>query len=718
MRLLRKNSKVIITVILVLVIVLGTISGALLKDKSQIKPLTGNEEILELESRKSFDFFWLEANIDKKSPGYGLIRDRAPGGSDIASIASVGYGLSALTIGVERQWVTREEGYERALGTLNTLLNNAQQEKGFFYHFINMNTGKREWNSEVSVIDTAIAICGAINAGEYFGGEVKVKAEEVYKRVDWTWYRNPKTNQFYMGYTPERGFFGAWDMTAEQFMMYFLGAGSPTHPVPGDMFYAFSRPSKSYGFYPAYISSPAGSIFTYQFSHAWFDLRNKVDKNGVNWWGNSVLASLASRQYSIDNSSYYKTFGENSWGVTASDGPKGYSGAYGMNSSENDGTIPPCGAAGSIVFTPKESIDALNYYYKNHEKLWGKYGFKDAYNIDVSPAWYDTDYIGIDKGITLLMIENYRTGLIWKYTMKNKYVQEGMKKAGLIQAGGSDSKPSAQNVIITGTPPIVGQILTARYDFYSPKDLKEGNSEYKWLIASSRDGEYKDIPGETAVTYKIKKEDAGKYIKFQVTPKAKSVVSFLGSKGEPVLSESLGEISLEDPRKFKKKQVDQQENTAGNTTLSETRVIDNFDGNNLTSDWSDGGDGVYKLEVMNGDAENKTKALKVEFNKGNAEWAFFNGRFDSKQDFSSYAELQLKAKGSTSFILKFEDSAGQGIAEKKFYINDENKWQDYNWAFMGTEEKLKNVKRILIFAAPGEKSKSGKFYLDDIKLVK
>ncbi|NLH38412.1 MAG: hypothetical protein GX468_09860, partial [Thermotogaceae bacterium] len=166
--------------------------------------------------------------------------------------------------------------------------------------------------------------------------------------------------------------------------------------------------------------------------------RNMVDKSGVDWWENSVIAITSNRKYCIDNKGKFKTFGENSWGLTACDGPKGYEGRYGTppsgyNNDQHyvDGTVPPAGAAGSIVFLPDESIAALEYYYKNYPQLWGKYGFKDAYNIDVKPAWYAQDVIGIDKGITLLMIENYRNEFVWKYFMKNAYVQSGIEKVGL-----------------------------------------------------------------------------------------------------------------------------------------------------------------------------------------------------------------------------------------------------------------------------------------------
>ncbi|WP_062236063.1 glucoamylase family protein [Fictibacillus sp. FJAT-27399] len=401
-------------------------------------PLT-NEQLLELESKHSFLFFWNETNTDCGSPGFGLIRDRAPGDPDMCSVASVGYGLTALVIGAEREWISRDAAYERADGTLNTLLLNAEEVNGFFYHFLSMETGKRARKSEVSIIDTAIALCGAMTAGEYFGGKIKEKTQQLYERVNWEWYRNPETNQFYMGYTPERGHWGAWDLYAEQFMMYFLAAASPTHPVNPEMFYDFHRQVSSYGDGPLFIYTWLGSLFTFQFSHAWFDLQNKTDQDGIDWWENSVKATLAHRQYCIDESKTFKTYGPNSWGLTACDGPAGYSGRYGAPPSGRDGandlhhpdgTVPPAGAIGSIVFTPQESMEAMQHYYNNVPELWGEYGFIDAYNLDVTPAWFGTNVIGIDKGISLLMIENYRSGLVWKWFMKNEYAQKGLQLTG------------------------------------------------------------------------------------------------------------------------------------------------------------------------------------------------------------------------------------------------------------------------------------------------
>lgn len=164
------------------------------------------EKIVRKELKACYKFFIKEANNQKKGNGYGLIRDKTILANDIASIASVGYGLAALVIGVEHKWISYRKAYNKAVGTLDTFINNVEGINGFFYHFVNMENGKRKWNCEVSIIDTAIFICGALTAGEYFGKDVKKKAEILYKKINWQWYRNEKDNYFYMGYKPEIGF--------------------------------------------------------------------------------------------------------------------------------------------------------------------------------------------------------------------------------------------------------------------------------------------------------------------------------------------------------------------------------------------------------------------------------------------------------------------------------------------------------------------------------
>ena len=395
------------------------------------------KKLIMKELKKSYNFFIKETNTNKKSIGYGLIRDKTISANNIASIASVGYGLAALIIGVEHKWIRYKNAYDRANRTLDTFINNVEGQNGFYYHFINMQTGKREWNCEISIIDTAIFICGAITAGEYFGGQVKEKAEILYKKINWEWYRNKKTNYFYMGYKPENGFWGHWDMYAEQLMIYVLSVSSPTFSVDKSTYYNFERKKTNYKNINDIIYTYCGTLFTYQYSHAWINFMNLKDSDGINWFENSIKATKVNRQYCIDNADKFKTYGENSWGLTACLGPKGYCG-FGAKpcdvdlSIENDGTITPCGAIGSIVFTPKETTDAMEYYYNNFPKLWGKYGFKDGYNLDGVKPWFAKEYIGIDKGIEILMLENYLNGTIWKYFMNNKYVKNGLEKLGFI----------------------------------------------------------------------------------------------------------------------------------------------------------------------------------------------------------------------------------------------------------------------------------------------
>ena len=387
------------------------------------------------ELKNSYYFFIKECNNNKKSNGYGLIRDKTKLANHIASIASVGYGLAALIIGVEHKWISYKKAYEKTNKTLDTFLHYADGKNGFYYHFINMYTGKREWNCEISIIDTAIFICGALTAGEYFGGQIKEKAEILYKKINWEWYRNKDTNLFYMGYTPEKGFWGHWDMYGEQLMLYILSVSSPTFPVDKSVYFDFQKNKADYQDIKDIIYTYCGTLFTYQYSHAWINFMHLKDANGIDWFENSIKATKANRQYCIDNAHKFKTYGENSWGLTSCIGPKGYC-AFGAKpcnvdlNIENDGTVSPCGAIGSIIFTPKESISAMEHYYNHFPKLWGKYGFKDGYNLENNKPWFAEEYIGIDKGIELLMIENYLNGTIWKYFMNNKFVKSGLEKLG------------------------------------------------------------------------------------------------------------------------------------------------------------------------------------------------------------------------------------------------------------------------------------------------
>lgn len=391
------------------------------------------EDVIEWEMRAAFDFFWEQANTTPGSPGYGLIRDRYPGSEGIASIASVGFGLTAYVIGVEKGYLTRDQACERVDGTLDTFLA-LDREHGFYFHFLDMQTGKRAWNSEVSNIDTSILLMGVLTAGQYCGGGTQAKAEEIYAGVDWPWFVDPDRNMFYMGYRPEEGFGGHWDFYAEQLMLYILAAGSPTHPIDPSVYYAFTRHSAKYGEGQPFIHSWFGSIFTYQFTHAWIDFRGLTDAEGVNWFDNSVEATLAHYNYAVAMDEKYLGLGPLAWGLTACDSPHGYEGRYGAPPSGYDykqhlvdDTIAPAGAIGSIIFLPDEVQQAMIYYY-SFEDLKGPYGFLDAFNL--TEEWFASDVIGIDKGVSLLMLANYQGDLVYKTSMQNEYLLQGLERLG------------------------------------------------------------------------------------------------------------------------------------------------------------------------------------------------------------------------------------------------------------------------------------------------
>ena len=428
--------------VLLLVLVLFSLTSC--GESGYIKPSynnTVNKFVLQ-EEEACFNFFW-ETQTSEEYPGAGLIPDRYPS-NGLASIASVGFGLAAFPVGVQNGWITFAEGKERAIMTLENL-KTLETVEGFYYHFYLDKSGKPANGSEISVIDTAIFVIGAIAAGEYFGGEVKTLADEIYANVNWKWYVNPDTNRFYMSYDPAtKKHSGAWDTYGEQLILYFLGAGSPNPKYMTDkkVYDAFAKIKGTYvssttGEKFTFYNSWFGSIFTYQFSHAFIDFAKIQDAKGIDWYENSVIASRCARQYCIDNPEGFSpvTHNEFSWGLTACDTPNGYSGFLGNNptghnhnnQTRNDGTVALCGSIGSIPFLPDEVQESVAYYYTFMDgALIGPYGLLDSYNCEKSKPWIAGDVIGIDKGISILMIENYRSGLVWNCVMNADFMQRAI----------------------------------------------------------------------------------------------------------------------------------------------------------------------------------------------------------------------------------------------------------------------------------------------------
>jgi hypothetical protein len=419
---------------------------------SASQPAMSDSVFLDLVQHASFDFFWQEAN-----PGNGLIKDRNTAGSP-CSIASVGFGLSAIGVAIDRGWITRDAGRQRVLTTLKTFWEKPQGRdsfgyigyKGFFYHFLDMNTALRTWNSELSSIDTALLLAGILDMKQYFTtadpAETQIRhlADSIYYRVDWNWMRNFQPNVT-LGWFPETGFINAWWRGYNEAMiMCILGLGSPTHPLPTSIWNAWTIGyswQTHYGY--SYVNFPP--LFGHQYSHCWIDFRNIQDaymrNRGIDYFENSRRATLAARAYSIANPRRWTGYGANVWGITACDGPNGYAARGAPPAQNDDGTIAPTAAASSIPFAPQESLAAMRYMYDTYRnQIWMKYGFRDAFNLTVN--WWDTDVIGIDEGPIVLMIENYRTGSLWRRFMQNPDIQRGLQAAGFTTVTSVDEKSS------------------------------------------------------------------------------------------------------------------------------------------------------------------------------------------------------------------------------------------------------------------------------------
>jgi hypothetical protein len=387
-----------------------------------------DDQLMDEIERAAFDFFWTEA-----SPSTGLIRDRAPasggGTSAFASIASTGFGLTALCIGDKRAYGDAAQIKSRVLATLNFLANAMPNVHGFYYHFVGIDTGARFSNTvELSDIDSAILFCGVLFAREYYNDpQITTLANTILQRADWQWFLNAGT-MYSMQWTPEAGFSSSrWDHYSELMMMYLLGLGSPTYPIPASSWTAWSRPPISYaGFNYIFGDSP---LFVHQFSHAWFDFRNKTDVLGINYFQNSIDATKAHKFFCQDLHSQFSDYADNLWGITASDYVHGYT-AWGgpPTAGPIDGTIVPCATAGSLAFDFTECIAVLRNIRGTYPNAWKRYGFVDAFNPLIN--WYDTDVIGIDLGISMLMAENQRTGLVWQTFNSGAEVQAGMTAAG------------------------------------------------------------------------------------------------------------------------------------------------------------------------------------------------------------------------------------------------------------------------------------------------
>lgn len=392
-------------------------------------PPPSDDEFLDQIESAIFKFFWEQA-----SSTTGQVKDRALAVANdsrtVSSIAATGFGLTALCIGHKRGYGDATQIQDRVTTTLDYLLNQLFHQNGFFYHFIDMNTGARAFNSEVSSIDTAILLCGVLTCRQYFqDAQIQSLARKIYDRVNWTWMLNGGTT-FSMGWTPESGFITTrWDTYSELMMLYMLGIGATNNAVPASSWDAIARPIFNYQGL-TYITNLFAPLFIHQYSHAWIDFRNKQDKY-ANYFNNSVTATQAHKAFCLSLQGQFSDYKSNQWGITASDSVNGYT-AWGGPPAMGaiDGTIVPCAAGGSLPFAPADCLAVLRNIRTTFPRTWQRYGYIDAFNPLTN--WYDPDVIGIDVGITMVMGENQRTQFVWNTFMTNPEIQKAL---GLVQLG-------------------------------------------------------------------------------------------------------------------------------------------------------------------------------------------------------------------------------------------------------------------------------------------
>jgi len=433
---LKLNNKRFVQFVAVLCFVVFSVTTA--PARSSFSPQ--DEAFLEDLQKRLFQYFWEQAD-----PQTGLVPDRARiNGSpldanhqNVGSIAATGFGLTALCIASERRWLDSASALERTRTTLRFFADRAYQQRGWFYHWIDTKTGARRWNSEVSSIDTALLLGGVLTVRQCFANDPEITrlATKIYNRVDFRWMLNGDPLLLSHGWKPETGFLRPrWDTYSEDTILYLLAIGSPNYPIPARSWYALWKDRYRYEGH-AYFTTIGVPLFMHQYSHAWVDYRGRKESRGdrVDYFENSVKATLAHRAFCINLAHAFPAYGPEMWGITASDSAKGYL-AWGgpPHDPAIDGTVVPAAAGGSLMFTPELSVRALRTMREKYgEKIYGRYGFVDAFNPNT--GWVNPDVIGIDQGITLLSAENARTGNVWRWFMKNAEVPLAMQRVRLLK---------------------------------------------------------------------------------------------------------------------------------------------------------------------------------------------------------------------------------------------------------------------------------------------
>ncbi len=416
------------------------------------------EEFLDTLQRDGFKYF-----TDKVNPANGLIAD-STWDNNTCSIAAVGFALACYAVGAERGWVSRADAVDRTLVTLRHLESSVQGAEpnsagyqGFYYHFLDFQTGQRTWESELSTIDTTILLYGMLTIARYFDGQAAGEQEvnrlvgALFGRVNWQWAQNEGLTVTH-GWKPENGFLeNRWQGYDESLMLYILALGAPEYPLPPESYTAFTSTYRLENHY-GYELLDAGPLFIHQFPHVWIDFRGLRDDfmraHRLDYFENSRRASYVHQQHAIQNPHGFDGYGEHAWGITASEGPiQGtdpveidgrtfYSYLARGVPGPDDGTLSPWTTMTALPFTPEIALPAMEHFYKTYPQLAGPYGLKCSLNPTfranpkASTGWFSEHYYGINEGPVVLMIENYRSRLIWRLLDSSPYIQEGLKRAG------------------------------------------------------------------------------------------------------------------------------------------------------------------------------------------------------------------------------------------------------------------------------------------------
>jgi len=428
--------------------------------------------------QETFNYFWNEGN-----PENGLLPDNTLTAGDPASIAGVGLALTTYVVGAERGFVDRARALDRTLATLRFFSNSRQGDdadatgyRGFYYHFLDVNTGRRAWKCELSTIDTAILLAGALSASEYFDRstpterEVRDLTDRLYFRADWQWAQNNGVKVSH-GWTPERGFLPhSWEGYCEGLLLYVLGLGAPAFPLPSESYNAWTstyRWKKLYGHEFLY----GGPLFMHQLSHLWIDFRGIQDafmrNKCIDYFENSRRATYVQQAYASRIPKRFVDYGEYGWGITASNGPGpstrrikgmtrrflGYR-ARGVPYGPDDGTLAPWAVLASLPFAPEIVLPTSLHALEEFPKMDSEYGLACSVNPTFRDSgrhkhgWISDSHFALDQGPVIMMIENYRSGLIWRLMRGSEPVLRGLRRAGF--SGGWLGTPQVQFPATTG----------------------------------------------------------------------------------------------------------------------------------------------------------------------------------------------------------------------------------------------------------------------------